>query len=158
MGLRDMRHFRSFSLAVLIITLGLFGCGTLQSTQPSLLEVEGELLERPEPPEEFADKVNPLAGDAQAIEEGAKLYQANCSSCHGVTGQGDGPAAGGLEPKPRNLAIEQSLLDDSYLFWRISEGGLMEPFRSVMPAWKGLLSEEHIWQIISFLRTLSPQQ
>jgi hypothetical protein len=31
--------------------------------------------------------------------------------------------------------------------------GLMEPFNSVMPAWQGILSEEHIWQII-LLRTL----
>lgn len=145
-------------MLIILMLIGTYGCSDLQSTQSSLLDTEGEQVERPEPPEEFADLTNPLAGDEQAIEEGAKLYQANCSSCHGVTGQGDGPAAGGLEPKPRNLALEQSHLDDAYLFWRISEGGLMEPFRSVMPAWKGLLNEEQIWQIISFLRTLSPQQ
>ncbi len=151
-------RYLTFVLLTLFIVISTNGCSSLQSTQPSLLDAESELVERPEPPEEFAGLTNPLAGDAQAIAEGAKLYQANCSSCHGASGQGDGPAAGGLEPKPRNLAMEQSSLDDAYLFWRISEGGLMEPFRSVMPAWKGLLDEQQIWQIISFLRTLPPQQ
>jgi mono/diheme cytochrome c family protein len=45
-------------------------------------------------------------------------------------------------------------LSDGYLYWRISEGGQMEPFNSMMPAWKDGLSEQQIWQIISFVRTL----
>lgn len=146
-----------------LILLSIFGmllnnCSRIQSSQSSFLEAEGELVERPEPPDEFADMSNPLVGSDLAVKEGEKLFQANCSSCHGPTGQGDGPAARGLEPKPRNLALEQSHLDDAYLFWRISEGGLMEPFNSVMPAWRGLLNEEQIWQIISYLRTLSAQE
>jgi mono/diheme cytochrome c family protein len=34
------------------------------------------------------------------------------------------------------------------------EGGAMAPFHSSMPAWKSILSEEQIWQIIAFIRTL----
>jgi len=82
------------------------------------------------------------------------LFQANCSSCHGLTGEGDGTAAAGLEPKPENLARNQSALSDAYLFWRISEGGLIDPFNSLMPTWKGLMSDEKIWQVVSYLRTL----
>lgn len=37
------------------------------------------------------------------IEKGKKLFQTNCSSCHGNEGKGDGVAAAALEPKPRNL-------------------------------------------------------
>jgi hypothetical protein len=55
---------------------------------------------------------------------------------------------------PQNLAENQSQLSDSYLFWRISEGGLMDPFYSLMPAWRGLLDEEEIWQIITYVRTM----
>ena len=36
------------------------------------------------------------------INNGKKLYDANCQSCHGATGMGDGPAGGALNPKPRN--------------------------------------------------------
>lgn len=106
------------------------------------------------PPEEYSSFKNPYEGQQDAIAAGDTLFQANCSSCHGSAGKGDGPAAAGLNPKPKNLSQNQAGLDDGYLYWRISEGGLMEPFNSVMPAWKGLLDEKQIWQIISFIRTL----
>jgi mono/diheme cytochrome c family protein len=31
----------------------------------------------------------------------------------------------------------------------------MEPFKSSMPAWKGILSEEQIWQVIAYIRSLA---
>ena len=30
----------------------------------------------------------------------------------------------------------------------------MPPFQSAMPAWKSFLSEEKIWQVIAYLRSL----
>ena len=75
------------------------------------------------------------------------------SQQNGFTGEGDGTASAGLDPKPQNLAERQSELSDAYLFWRISDGGLIEPFNSLMPGWRGLLSEDQIWQVITYLRT-----
>ncbi len=115
---------------------------------------EEESTQQPDLPEEFDGLTNPFTDDPEAIVEGEILFQANCSSCHGSSGEGDGPASGGLNPPPQNLGLSQSELSDAHLFWRISEGGLMEPFNSLMPAWKGLLNEEQIWQIIAYLRTL----
>jgi mono/diheme cytochrome c family protein len=37
------------------------------------------------------------------IAKGRDLFQANCSSCHGDNGEGNGPAAITLNPKPRNF-------------------------------------------------------
>ena len=37
---------------------------------------------------------------APDVKLGAAVYAANCASCHGVTGKGDGPAAARLEPPP----------------------------------------------------------
>jgi high-affinity iron transporter len=34
---------------------------------------------------------------------GKLLYEQNCTSCHGVTGHGDGPSGGSLDPKPSNF-------------------------------------------------------
>ncbi len=105
-------------------------------------------------PAEYAGKTNPLAGDAAAAEAGADVYATNCASCHGDAGAGDGPAGSALDPKPaalNNLGADKS---DAYLFWRISEGGMMEPYNSSMPAFKGVLSEEQIWQTIAFIHTL----
>ena len=39
-------------------------------------------------------------------QTGKKLYQTYCSSCHGTKGQGDGPAALGLEPPAKNFHDE----------------------------------------------------
>jgi mono/diheme cytochrome c family protein len=112
-----------------------------------------------EPPEEFADLTNPFAGDFEAIAGGQKIFEINCVTCHGPKGAGDGDAAAGLDPKPANLGDSMMMaeLSDGYLFWRVSEGGAMEPFNSAMPSWKLSLSEEQHWQAISYVRTLSEQ-
>ncbi|MBI4861467.1 MAG: cytochrome c [Candidatus Riflebacteria bacterium] len=38
------------------------------------------------------------------LERGGQLYDSNCVPCHGVNGRGDGPAAVGLNPRPRDLS------------------------------------------------------
>jgi mono/diheme cytochrome c family protein len=99
-------------------------------------------------PAEYAGKTNPLGADA--AEQGAKVFKTNCEMCHGSQGHGDGPAGGSLDPRPKNLAELQKSAGDDYLFWRIREG---RP-GTAMVSWKGVLSDEQIWQVISFIRTL----
>jgi mono/diheme cytochrome c family protein len=108
-----------------------------------------------EPPAGYAGKTNPFAGDASAISEGKIIYQSNCASCHGESAQGDGPAASSLDPKPQDLAELVPSLSDGYILWRISDGGMLPPFHSAMPAWKTILSEDQIWQLVAYLRELS---
>lgn len=99
-------------------------------------------------PADYAGKTNPLGSDAAT--EGAKIFKTNCATCHGAQGHGDGPAGQSLDPKPKNLADLQAIVDDDFLFWRVSEG---KPGTS-MVGWKGILKEEQIWQVVSFIRTL----
>lgn len=148
-----MKKPRIKLIALLFLSvLILVACGGQAATPASLIDT-GE-YERPDPPEEYAQVVNPLKGDPAAISGGETLFQQDCVSCHGTTGKGDGPAGSALNPKPADLGAVQSSLSDGYLFWRITEGGMMEPFRSVMPAWKGILDEEKTWQVVSYIRTL----
>ncbi|MDO9300020.1 MAG: hypothetical protein Q7T89_01490 [Anaerolineales bacterium] len=43
-----------------------------------------------------------------------------------------------------------STVGDDYLFWRVSTG----KEGASMVGWKGILTDEHIWQVVSFVRTL----
>ena len=99
-------------------------------------------------PTEFTGLSNPLGPEAAAA--GAAIFQANCELCHGPQGHGDGVAGQSLEPKPQNLADLQAIVGDDYLFWRIHEG---KP-GTAMVAWKGILTDEQIWQTVAFIRTL----
>jgi mono/diheme cytochrome c family protein len=106
-------------------------------------------------PQEYVGITNPLDDTEAALERGQELFQKYCATCHGDNGEGDGPAAASLDPPPQNLQKSQSLLRDDYLYWRISEGGSMEPFKSSMPPWKSVLEEDEIWEIIEYIRSFS---
>jgi mono/diheme cytochrome c family protein len=99
-------------------------------------------------PAEFAGKTNPLGADAATA--GAVIFKNNCTACHGDLGHGDGPAGAALSPRPKNLPELASTVGDDYLFWRISTGR----DGTAMVAWKGVLTDEQIWQVVSFIRTL----
>lgn len=99
-------------------------------------------------PAEYAGRTNPLGSDAAT--EGATVFKVNCETCHGPQGHGDGPAGQALDPKPKNLPDLAARVEDDYLFWRIAEG---KPGTS-MVAWKGILTDEQIWQAVAFIRTL----
>lgn len=110
-----------------------------------------------DPPDEFAGLTNPFAGDVDAITLGKEIYEDKCLECHGPEGAGDGPRSVNLNPKPVDLADSTEMADrnDGYLFWRVTKGGLMEPFNSGMKAWEMALTEEQRWQVISYIRTFS---
>jgi len=64
------------------------------------------------------------------------------------------PAGANLTPRPANIAAfsKMPMASDAYLSWTISEGGT--PISSPMPAFKSQLSEQDVWQIITYLRQL----
>ncbi len=130
-------------LAVLVLaslTLTACGGGTAKKEEPKPV------------PAEFAGKTNPLGADAAAA--GMEVFSLNCASCHGETGKGDGPAGASLDPRPADLVAEQASLKDDFLFWVISEGGSAAGLSPSMASYKDLLSEEEIWQIVSYIRSL----
>jgi mono/diheme cytochrome c family protein len=103
-------------------------------------------------PGEASGPLNPLAADPATIDAGRRLYAANCVVCHGPSGRGDGPAAIGLRPQPADFTqhmIPGKHTDGQVFLW-IKNGFPGTP----MPAWNGRLSDEQIWQIVLYLRTL----
>jgi mono/diheme cytochrome c family protein len=105
-------------------------------------------------PEAYAGLKNPVTADDASLDRGAELYATHCASCHGDGAMGDGPAAADLDPAPVPIAHTSQMMSDSYLFWRVSEGGALDPFNSTMPPWKGVLDEQARWDVINYMRAL----
>lgn len=103
---------------------------------------------------EYASLQSILDINDDNIHAGEKLYEEHCSSCHGSSGYGDGPAGKDLDPPPANVArfSKMPMATDGYLFWTVSEGGI--PVKSDMPAFKNTLTEEEIWKVILYLRDM----
>ena len=143
---------------VCLITLAACGESIPPPTQTIAVTEQGifssKIGQPIDPPEEFRGMTNPMQGSAESAAKGKAIFEADCASCHGQEARGDGLAGASLDPKPTDLASVQNGLSDGYLYWRISEGGAFAPFSSSMPAWRGLLSEDHIWKVITYLRSL----
>lgn len=129
-----MRKYLVFALLAAAFLLA--ACGGGSKAEPTPI---------PTVPAEYAGKSG--TGDAAA---GKEVYTVNCESCHGPQGHGDGPAGQALDPKPRKLNEFVPLVGDDYLFWRVSTG---VPGSS-MVAWAGVLTEQQIWDVIAYIRTL----
>lgn len=102
----------------------------------------------------YAARRNPLAPTDDNLAEGKKLYDQNCSACHGPSGLGNGVAGKQLNPPPSDIAASTKtpMATDGYLYWTIAEGGV--PLHTAMPAFENALKEDQIWKIILYIRRL----
>ena len=111
-------------------------------------------------PGKYLEVKNPLPWTEANIRQGGLLYMQNCAVCHGDALDGNGLFARAWQPWPGNFTESGSIaqLDENYVFWRIKEGAPGIPkgmigYRSAMPAWDGVLTDEQIWKTIIFVYT-----
>jgi mono/diheme cytochrome c family protein len=96
---------------------------------------------------------SPTEFAATAIVHGGKLFAANCTTCHGTDGQGDGPAAQSLPIRPADLTAEHLWAhSDGEMYWYISHGFEAPQGGITMPGFAGSLSSEGRWDLIDYLR------
>ncbi len=93
-----------------------------------------------------------IPADAPSLERGRAIYDSTCSTCHGASGRGDGPAGVGLTPPPGNLADAQAREASSPLdfYRRITigvAGTAMAPFEVT-------LSVGDRWAVARYASTL----
>lgn len=109
-----------------------------------------------------AEKVTPafgLSDKETTLQRGKAKYEMYCSGCHGLKGDGQGPAANFLDPKPRNFVEAQykftsgvsgTLPTDADLMRVITDG----LHGTSMPSWK-LVSEVDRHAIVSYIKTFA---
>ncbi len=89
-----------------------------------------------------------------SIEEGDKLFGTECGACHGLDGHKPTDAGRWMYPRAADLtSAEVQQYSDRELFWIIRNGIRL----SGMPAFGRVESDEHIWNLVQYVRTL-PQR
>ncbi len=100
-----------------------------------------------------------VAGDAAA---GKVVFETNCSTCHGMTGKGDGPVGAALNPRPRDLSTGEFKFDtdddgkpgtDDDLKNVIQKGGAAFGGSPLMAPWP-TLSDTDVENVIAYIRSL----
>jgi mono/diheme cytochrome c family protein len=97
---------------------------------------------------------SPLTASNENIQAGKQAFGDYCVVCHGRDGQNTGvPFADKMAPPVPSLAdSEVQAYSDGQLKWIINNG----IFPSGMPASRGILSDEEMWQIVLYIRHLPP--
>jgi caa(3)-type oxidase subunit IV len=94
------------------------------------------------------------AATPELVNHGRELFQTNCVTCHGVTGQGNGPASTALNPKPRNFTSAEGWKNGrapSQIFKTVSEG----ISGSAMASFSTLPIEDR-WALVHYVHSLTP--
>lgn len=101
-------------------------------------------------PKKAAARKNPLQSSEAVLTSGRDLFEDYCSNCHGEDALGEEDAL--TNPTaPLNLIKQLKGHSNGDFFWKIKTG------RNGMPSFAEELEEEEIWQIVSYLRSLSEQ-
>ncbi|MGH9711832.1 MAG: c-type cytochrome [Candidatus Acidiferrales bacterium] len=96
--------------------------------------------------------IPPAPADRQAsIKEGEVLFGTECAACHGLTGHSPTDAGRWMYPRAADLTSrEVEFYSDREVFWIIKNGIRL----SGMPAFCKVESDEHIWNLVHYVRTL----
>ena len=91
------------------------------------------------------------------VTEGGTIFFQNCHYCHGDQLNGLGMFAHVFNPTPANFIDPGTIamLQEAFLFWRVSKGGPglpneSTPWSSAMPPWEEHLKTDEIWKVILF--------
>ena len=105
-----------------------------------------------------------LAGSAWAADPaaGKALVEANCASCHGESGKGDGPVGAALNPPPRDFTVGEFKFDangngtpgeDEDIVLVIQKGAMAYGGSALMAPWP-TLSDDQVVDVVAYIRSL----
>ncbi len=110
-------------------------------------------------PQNLSASVMAIPQTDDQVARGKEVYERRCVGCHGVKGDGNGPAATFLNPRPRDFTIGSfkfrttpsgSLPTDGDLYRTLTRGVRW----TAMPTWHEIPEKDRI-AVIAFIKTLS---
>jgi cytochrome c-550 PedF len=131
----------SFAMVALLSLLAPVAARPHGDVNPQPVKTEGL-----EPLGEAWRPTNPYRGNARAIEIGKSAYNQQCARCHGI-----GAVSGGLAPDLRTL--DKGDEGDKEFIPPLRKG-VFRDGRTMMPKYDGILSQEAMWAIRSWLDTV----
>lgn len=91
-------------------------------------------------------KTNPYRGNETAIKIGASAYNQQCARCHGI-----GAVSGGLASDLRSLPLGD---EGDGVYLPPTRKGVFRNERTMMPKYEGIVSQEAMWAIRSWLESV----
>lgn len=113
------------------------------------------------------DRVVLRDDDPATIALGASVYEANCASCHGADLEGQpnwrAPGEDGRLPAPPHDETGHTWHHDSNTLFRLTKYGvgalINDPdYSSNMPIYEGVLSDEEIIAVLSYIKSTWPEE
>ncbi len=144
--LMTMRNLTIAAVACGVAAIGLFGATSRDvrahgDVTPQLVDVTGL-----DPLGDAWRKENPYSGNKRALEVGSTGYGANCARCHGLQ-----VISGGIAPDLRYL--EKGKVGDEWFIERIRHGAKNQDGASIMPPFEGLIQQEAMWAIRTYVES-----
>ncbi|HEY0384376.1 MAG TPA: cytochrome c, partial [Pyrinomonadaceae bacterium] len=114
-------------------------------------------------PTEFDNWLSGNANQESPVAAGQKLFQTlGCASCHGANGEGGrGPTLAGVAGSDVQLeGGGHATADEAYIRNSILNPAeqVVAGYQNIMPTFKGQLNEEQMLQLVSFIKSLSPNK
>jgi mono/diheme cytochrome c family protein len=136
---------KSYLKITLVVLVSLVLCFTMAAQgKPA----QGAAQEYKVPPEDV-QKPNPVKATPESINRGKKLYNVDCSLCHGEKGDGKGDMASDIKNITdfTNSDVQKSHTDGEW-FYIVRKGkGEMPPEDA------GRAKDDDVWSIVNYLRT-----
>ena len=93
-------------------------------------------------PDADRQRVNPFAGQKEAVAAGNRIFVDHCAKCHGDDGTG-------RKKKPSLRTDRVQKATDGEIFWLLKNGSL----KHGMPSWSSM-PEPMRWQVVTFVKSL----
>ncbi|MTI15967.1 cytochrome c [Rhodobacteraceae bacterium RKSG542] len=104
--------------------------------------------------------------DTATVAKGASIYADQCATCHGVNLEGEPNwqerNSDGTMPAPPHDESGHTWHHDDWLLFKLVKFGLggvegLEDVPSTMPAYEGVLSDEEILAVLSYIKSTWPE-